>query len=317
MTTKKPAKKAVSTKPKTRQLKTKPYRSFRLTKRIKHSKPKLTTAWRLFLLSLKFLRQNWKLFLSIVVVYFILTAVMVKGLGVSVGVKEAKSQLQDKVFTGTTGTLLTSVTLFGVLLGSTSSASSDVASVYQSILLVMTSLAVIWGLRQTYAGKKTSMRESFYKGMYPMVPFLLVLLVIGLQLLPIAAGTMIYSVVIVGGIAVTVVEKVAWILLIILLALLSLYMVSSSIFALYISTLPNMTPLGALRSARELVRYRRWMVMRKVLFLPVMLLVVGAVIMVPIIIVVTVAAEWVYFGLSMITLAVVHSYLYSLYRELL
>ena len=55
-------------------------------------------------------------------------------------------------------------------------------------------------------------------------------------------------------------------------------------FALYIVTLPDMTPMKALRSARELVRYRRWTVLRKVLFLPLMLLVVAAIIMVPIII---------------------------------
>jgi hypothetical protein len=144
-----------------------------------------------------------------------------------------------------------------------------------------------------------------------------VLFVIGIQLLPLLAGNWLYATVIGGGIAVTGLEKLIWILLVILLILLSLYMVSSSVFALYISTLPDMTPLSALRSAREIVRYRRWVVMRKVLFLPVCLLIIGALIMVPLIIFVTPLAEWVYFGLSMLSLAVIHSYMYSLYRELL
>jgi hypothetical protein len=94
-------------------------------------------------------------------------------------------------------------------------------------------------------------------------------------------------------------------------------MVTSSVFALYIVTLPNVTPMAALRSARDLVLHRRWLIMRKVLFLPVALLVIAAIIMVPVIILSPAVAEWLFFGLSMLALAVVHSYMYGLYRELI
>jgi K+-sensing histidine kinase KdpD len=82
-------------------------------------------------------------------------------------------------------------------------------------------------------------------------------------------------------------------------------------------TLPDMTPLKALRSARELVRYRRWTILLRVLFLPVLLLLAAAIIMVPIITLLTPLTKWMIFLLSMIAIAVVHSYMYSLYRELL
>ncbi len=94
-------------------------------------------------------------------------------------------------------------------------------------------------------------------------------------------------------------------------------MISSSIFALYIVTLPDMTPLKALRSARELVKGRRWAVILRLLSLPVILLIVAAIIMVPIIIVLTPVAQWVFFLLTMFTLVAVHAYMYTLYRELL
>jgi hypothetical protein len=94
-------------------------------------------------------------------------------------------------------------------------------------------------------------------------------------------------------------------------------MVSSSVFALYIVTLPDVTPMQALRSARELVRHRRWSIARKVLFLPVSLLVIAAAIMIPVILLLTPASEWAFFVLSMFSLAVIHSYMYGLYRELL
>ena len=108
-----------------------------------------------------------------------------------------------------------------------------------------------------------------------------------------------------------------WGILLFLFVLLSLYMITSSIFALYIVTLPDMTPMQALRSARNLVRFRRWTVMRKVLFLPLSLVVIGGLLLIPIIIFLTPIAEWVYFGLTMMSLAFIHSYIYTLYRELL
>jgi hypothetical protein len=94
-------------------------------------------------------------------------------------------------------------------------------------------------------------------------------------------------------------------------------MLSSSLFALYIVTLPDMTPLTALRSARQLVRYRRWTVLRKIFWLPVALLILAAVIMVPIIIWLTAIAQWVFFLLTMFSLVATHAYMYNLYRELL
>ena len=94
-------------------------------------------------------------------------------------------------------------------------------------------------------------------------------------------------------------------------------MICSSLFALYIVTLPNVTPMKALRSARQLVLHRRFLVLRKILFMPLALLVLGAIIMIPLIIFLTFAAEWIFFLLSMFVLTVVHAYMYTLYRELL
>src|SRR5205823_2479549 len=108
-----------------------------------------------------------------------------------------------------------------------------------------------------------------------------------------------------------------WAVLFIILSFVSLYMLSASVFALYIVTLPDMTPLKALRSARELVHHRRWTVLRKILWLPLLLLIIAAVVMVPIIIVLTPLAQWIFFLLTMLALLAVHGYMYTLYRELL
>ena len=78
-----------------------------------------------------------------------------------------------------------------------------------------------------------------------------------------------------------------------------------------------MTPIKALRSAREVVRYRRWTIIRKVITLPIIILLVFAIVIIPLIIFVTPLSQWVFFIMSMVTLLVIHAYMYELYRELL
>ncbi len=305
---------------KKRQIASPVYRTLHLSKRLRHKRPRVTGSFRLFKRSIATLLKRKRLFLTITLVYLVLTIVLVKGLGVGSNIGELKTTLTD-LFGGSLSKLTTGVALFGVLLGNINTTNGGTqAAAYQSVLLVTVSLAVIWALRQTLGAEskqKLTARDAFYKGEYPLVPFLLVLIVIGLQLLPVVVASFLYSTVLVGGLAVTVIEKAVWLLIICLLILLSLYMITSSIFALYIVTLPEVRPLQALRSARDLVCYRRWTVMRKVLFLPVALLLLAAIITVPIILWSPVTAEWVFFILSMLGLAIVHSYLYTLYRELL
>jgi hypothetical protein len=252
---------------------------------------------------------------GIVLIYALLNLLLVRGFAYSADVTDLKDAFNE-IF-GNQGELASSLGVFFLLASSSGSGGTVSAGAYQTVLLLVVSLAVIWALRQSLTGIQVRIRDAFYRGMYPLVPFVLVLCVIGVQLVPLLIGAQLYSLAIGGGVAVLVVEKVLWGLLFFLLALWSLYMVSSSLFALYIVTLPDMTPMKALRSAQELVRYRRWTVLRKVLFLPFLLVVGAAVIMVPIIALAAPVAEWVFFALSLLGLVATHAYLYNLYRELL
>lgn len=300
---------------KPRRLKQSKYKSLRLAKPIKHP-VSLPNVWRLTKLSARALWQHKGLFIGITLVYGVLNLILVQGIAGSADVGTLKDEL-NQVFTGHFGSIASSLSIFVVLVGSAGNSSNQTAGAYQLFLGIMASLAVIWALRQVLAGTRVRVRDAYYRGMYPLVPFILVLLVVGLQLIPLLIGASIYSLVINNGIAVLPIEKLVWALFYGLLALLSLYMLSSSLFAVYISTLPDMTPMKALRSARELVRYRRWTVLRKILCLPLILLIVAAIIMVPIIVLLTPLAQWVFFLLTMFALVAVHAYMYTLYRELL
>lgn len=191
------------------------------------------------------------------------------------------------------------------------------AGTYQTILLVVSSLALLWIFRQSLAGKTVAVKQAFYHGMYPIVQVVLVLLVMALQFLPFAIGSYVFATFVSGGIAVGGIEQFIGFVLFALLTSWSLRMLSASLFALYIVTLPNMEPMQSLRSAKQLVAERRLMVLRKLLALFVVLLLVSTAVVSLFLLVSPVLAVWVFFAVSGTWFICVNAYVYTLYRELL
>jgi hypothetical protein len=255
--------------------------------------------------------NNRWLFLGIASIYILFYVFLVRGLHASADLMQLKQLLYG------IDTLSSNVALLAFLITSPGERTNDGTTAYLIILAVITSLAIVWALRQVMSGAKVRIRDSFYKGMYPLVPVLLVLLVIALQSLPFIISAALYDLVIKNGIAVSVLERVLWSLMMVAGAAVSLYFLSSSVMALYIAALPEMTPVKALRSARELVRGRRLPVLRKLLFLPAVAVILAGIIMLSVIALWTPGAPWALFGLSMAGIVLAHAYLYTLYRELL
>lgn len=259
-----------------------------------------------------------KLFGGIALIYGLLFLLLAQGLPDGSNVATLKQSL-SQVFRGNVGSLLSGLGVFGLLLGSVGNTSNQSAGVYQIVLGIIASLAVIWTLRQVMSDDdyEPRIRDAYYQGMYPLIPFLLVLLVVGIEMIPLAVGSTVYAVVLANGIAVHASEQLFWALIFAVLLLVTLYLLSGSLLALYIVSLQDMTPVRALRSANRLVRHKRWTVLRKLLFMPLALFVGAAIIMVPVIVVLTPLARWAFFIVSMVALTAAHAYMYTLYRELL
>lgn len=273
---------------------------------------KLTGSFRLFADSISLLRQHWKLFGGITLVYMFLSIVLVGALSGDYSFSELRKGFEDEF-----GRLTASLALFSLLISTTGSPTSESGAVYQTVVVLVVSLATIWALRQVLAGEKIQIRDAFYKGMYPLVPLVLVLLFLSILFVPAVVAGFLFTVVLAGGLAVTVLEQVLWSGLVLLLFLWSLYLVINRIFAVYIVTLPDMRPMAAIKAARRLVYWRRWAVIRKLIFLPFAMLIVGAVIILPIIAFVPAIVQYVFLILSMFALVFAHTYSYSLYKELL
>lgn len=257
--------------------------------------------------------RHKRIFAILAITYLVLNLLLVRGFVFSADIGEVKGAITD-ILNGTTGQIAGSLTAMGLLVNSLNP-TSEVAALYQSILVIVFSMFFIWTLRQTYSGEIPKARDVFYRSSYPLVQFMVIIFVLGLQLLPFTLGSFLYTTIVKSATSNAEVFAVA--VLVFLLAVWSLYMLVVSLVALYIVTLPDMTPLRALRSAKGLVGRRRWTVMRKMLFLPVALTVIGFGIMVPVIIFASSAAEIIFLVASAFVLPLAHGYMYSLYRELL
>lgn len=310
------AKKKTNTPPSSKKtpkppLKQSAYKPFRLSRPIKHSGHPLPSGWRLLQKTAQFLWLHKKILGGVLLVYGLLQIIMVQGILAS-NFSELKKTVDDSL-----GGVSTGFALFSYMLSSIGQTNSAVSSVYQSFLFVLASLAFIWALRQLTADKLLSVKDAYYKGMYPLVPFILILIVIGLQAIPALIGAWLYGVVVVSGVAVSGIEQAFWLVICFTFALLSIYMICSSLFAAYIVTLPNMTPMKALRSARSLVLHRRWSIARKLIFAVLVVLIVAAGIMLPVILVAPLLAPIIFYIGTVIIMGFLYTYVYIMYRELL
>lgn len=312
----KPNQPKVTTKRTLRVKKTLSHRTFKLSKNVRSNTAPLPGAFKLVRLALSLLYANKRLFLGITAVHVLLSVIFVRGFGISDDLVRLKQGLID-LFGEDANQLQIAVALFGQVATSAGTQASEAAGVYQMFLMLIASLAIIWALRQVLARQKITVKDAYYKGQHPVIPFLLVLLVIGLQLIPALIGNTLYATAAKSGLLVTGIEQLLALIIFLLLVLLSFYMIISSTFALYISTLPDMTPMRALRSARELVLNRRLSIALRVIALPLMLLVFSMITIVPLIIFVPLLVEPVFFVMSSLGLLIVHAYMYNLYRSLL
>jgi hypothetical protein len=273
-----------------------------------HTHPKLPGSWRMAWQALLILKDFWRSLGLIILIFSLLNLVLASGLSAVIrNVNNLNLELAG-------GRMDNALAQFGSLAGG-SGATGDSGSAVSSIIFIIASLAFIWALRQLLAGDKIKVKEAFYKGMAPLVPFIIILFVIILQLLPITITAALLGIIVSGafGQAATVIFTI----LLFAAATWSLYMLASSVMALYISTLPDMQPLRALRSAKDLVRFRRLAVMRRLLMLPILMLLAFLLIFIPLLLIYPPVAAPLFFIAYTLAIFFSHTYLFNLYRWLL
>lgn len=268
---------------------------------------KLSSVFKLTAKSLRVLWQHKALFAGVLALYALLNLIMVGATSLSLNLSEVRDQFGNRFVGGTAAYIQ-------LLTGSLSA--SESAGVYQIFLALFVSLALIWTLRQVYAGQVVRIRDAYYKSMQPLIPYVLLIVLIGIQLLPFTIASALYQFVVLSGVAASMFEVILWFMVAVLGGLWSAYLATPTILALIIVTLPDMAPLQAYKLAKQITAKRRWTVLRKLAFMPLLLLVVTIVILLPLLIAAPTLAQLMLLVLAPILIAVGHSYVYALYREL-
>lgn len=282
-------------------------------KRAAQARAPLISSFKLTKLSVATLRKYWKPLGGILLVYLILNIVFANGLSnLTPAANDLKASLSSSSAQSTT--LGSALGGFGSILANSGASASATSSILQSMLLVLGSLVIISALRQLLAGRTVTVKQAYYNSTSQLVPFLLIIGVIILELIPFALASSAAAIIYISTNAATI---IVFSLIFVLFVAWSFYMLSSSILALYIVTLPGMQPLRALRSAKNLVRFRRWQVIRRLLFLPTLILSVMCVVSVLLIMIATFLVAPVFYLLAMLSLLFAHTYLYSFYRSLI
>lgn len=261
--------------------------------------------------------NNKKLILLHGLVFAILYGLLVRGLGQNLGLQDLKTSFTDG-FSGAYKELIGSFSLLGVLFTTANTTSTEVASVYQVFLFMIMSLSTLWLVRNIRGGEpEIKVRDAYYQGPAQIVPYLIVLLFLGLQLMPMVVGNSVASAANANDLLNSSVERAFVITIVGLLSLLSLYLVTGSIFGLVIVSLTGTRPWESIRASNHLVIHRRWAAVRRVLMLLIFLTVGIAVVMIPALVLVTAVAEYIFYALSVLAFIFLHVYIYELYRELI
>lgn len=308
-----------------------PHRSFRLTRRRDYRRSLKLPGYIGFTRSVN--RTVWKYrkpLLWLIVVYVVFSTVLV-GIGSQdnyTTLTDTLSQTGDQIFQGNLGhigeaaILLATITTNGL-----SGTLTEGQQIYSILLVLLVWLTTVWLLRNLLAGHKVRMRDGLYSAGSPIIATLLVGLVLVIQLLPIGIAIIGYSAALASGLLAGGVATMLFWVAAVLLAILSLYWITSTFFALVIVTLPGMYPMKALRAAGDMVVGRRVRILLRMLWMFLMIVLGWVIVMIPVILIDTwikntwSATDWVpvvpFFLLIMSTLTIVWmaSYVYLLYRK--
>lgn len=309
-----------------------PHRSFQLTRRRDYVRELELPGYVAFTHYVN--KTLWgfrKLFIPLTVVYILLYAILV-GVGSQDTYSTLSGTLQeaiDEVFQGDLGAVGQAGVLFlTIVSSSTSVEATEAQQIFSVFIFVLIWLTTVWLLRNVLAGHRVKLRDGFYNSGGPIFATVVLMLVIAVQLLPAAAAVIGYTAaeasgLIAGGGAPAMLFWIGAALLV----LLSLYWITSSLFAMIIVTLPGMYPLRALKTSGDMVLGRRTRILLRWLWMALMISLTWALVIIPFILIdmglksLWPAIEWVpivptaIVVMSAISTVWVSSYVYLLYRK--
>lgn len=308
-----------------------PHRSFRLTRRRDYARSlKLPGYFAFTAYVWKNLTSHKGTFIGLALVGIVLT-----GLLVGIASQDTYTQLAQtvkdtggEIFQGNLGNVGQAVLLLAAgVMGTYNASPTDAQRIFSALIGILLWLTTVWLLRSFMAGQKPRLRDGLYNAGAPIVSTTLVVLLLVVQLLPMALAALGFSAATASGLLDGGVEAMVFWVVVTLLVTLSVYWLSTTFIALVVVTLPGMYPWRAVRTASDLVIGRRVRILLRMFWMILTIVVGWVVVMVPIILLdtwfksVVPAASWlptvpvVLLIMGSLTIIWASSYIYLLYRK--
>ena len=235
----------------------------------------------------KVLFKNWKLFLPLVILAVLFSAIFI-------GIMDEENYVQFQNILDETsakladgdignfakaGLLLISTVTTGGLSGD----SSEAAMVFGVLIFLIIWLVTIFLLRHILAGHKVKLRDGLYNAMTPLISTFVVFIVALIQCIPIFLLMIVLSAAIQTEFLSTPFYALLFFIFAALMILISGYLLSSSLIALIAISAPGLYPLKALNTASDLMMGRRVKFIIRLIALIIALVIVWLIVMMPLI----------------------------------
>lgn len=267
-----------------------PHRSFRLTRRRDYRRSLEVPGYiALTRQTVTLLWQHRQLFVRLALIYA-LAVFLLAGVMSQQTYEQLKTAVSELDAEHALGSVTTVLALFAGVASNqfTGGAAPGAANISQQVIAALVGLYIwltaIWLLRAVLGKKQVMVRDGLYNAGAPAVALVILFAVLLLQLLPAGMAIVTYGAVDASGLL----RQTAVLMLAggaaALIVTLSVYWMTSTIFAMAIVTLPGMYPFEALRLASDIVLGRRIRILLRLLWMLVLLAIVWAVVLIPMIV---------------------------------
>ena len=213
----------------------------------------------------------WKIFLPLLLIFVGLYIFLIGAMSENTlaDVKANVEQTNKDVADGKIGTVgKAGLTLLGIISTGGLTTMNDAQVVIAVLLFTIIWLVTIYLARHLLAGhQEIKMRDGFYSALSPLVSTLVVGLIIFLEAVPIMLTIIVFQVAFTTEFLSTPFYALLFFMFAALMITLSLYLLSSSFFAIIVVSAPGLYPLTAVRMAKNLIMGRRLRFLIRVFYL--------------------------------------------------
>ena len=230
----------------------------------------------------------WKIFLPLLLIFVGLYIFLIGAMSENTlaDVKANVEQTNKDVADGKIGTVgKAGLTLLGIISTGGLTTMNDAQVVIAVLLFAIIWLVTIYLARHLLAGhQEIKMRDGFYSALSPLVSTLVVGLIIFLEAIPIMLTIIVFQVALTTEFLSTPFYALLFFMFAALMITLSLYLLSSSFFAIIVVSAPGLYPLTAVRMAKNLIMGRRLRFLIRVFYLVIIVALLYLLLLIPAII---------------------------------